>query len=143
MAQTFVNYSCQRFSFLRLVQSKGATIYRYLTHLRTGYKALALQPPEIITALYISWNEKDGNRNLQLTHESQAGGIVIVVSIVERQRQRQALIKHLMLIFARHVKFFQCLLKMQYTVMTTQVEQVGAQVSSGHPMIIENNQAMP
>src|SRR6266571_9577321 len=116
---------------------------RCLPHLRVRHKAIALSPPKVITALHITWDEKDSERNLQFTCERQAMRIVIVVSIVEGEHQWCTSVTHLLPILRRHVEFFQCRLKMKYTVVAAQVEQMTAQVSSSRPVVVEDNQVLP
>src|SRR6266487_1207764 len=119
-----------------------APFNHYLAHLCARHKAIALLPPKVIAAFHITWNEKDGERNLQLTCERKGVRIVIAVAIIEGQHQRYASITHPPPIFVWHVKFLQCCLKMEYTIMTTQIEQVAAQVSPSRAMVIEDNQTL-
>src|SRR5437870_831047 len=95
-----------------------------LPYVCVGYTAIALSPPKVITALHITRDEKDSKGNLQLMCERQTIRIVIVVSIVEGERQGRTSVIRLLPILRRHVEFFQCRLKMKYPVVAAQVKQV-------------------
>src|SRR6266849_5173676 len=121
----------------------NAPFNRCLSHLCVRHKAVALSPPKVITTFHVAWSEKESERNLQLACKRKAMRIVIVVSIVEGKHQWCTSVTHLLPILGRHVEFFQCRLKMEYTIMAAQVEQMAAQVSSSRLMVVEDNQVWP
>src|SRR5258707_1931073 len=69
--------------------------------------------------------------------------IVIAVSIVNRQCEWRASVTPILPILGRGIKFFKSLFKVKHTVVTTQVEQVMAKVSSTCTMVSEDSQARP
>src|SRR5258708_12217525 len=69
--------------------------------------------------------------------------IVITVSIVKRQHQWRASVTPILPILGRGIKFFKSLFKVKHTIVTTQVEQVVAKVSSTCTMVGQDNQAWP
>src|SRR5258707_10578406 len=81
-----INYLCQCSSFLWLSQVISVPFNRYHIHLSIAYKSFTFSPPERFTTLDVTWNEKDSERNLQLTCKRKAMRIVIVVAIVKCQR---------------------------------------------------------
>src|SRR2546423_454014 len=68
--------------------------------------------------------------------------IAIIVSIVESQHKQSASIPPLRLAFAGRVELFQCRLKVEYTIVTAQVEEMSTQVTSGCLMVTEDNQPL-
>src|SRR5437016_4453996 len=69
ITQTSIDCSDQQVSLLRLIQVIGTSFNCHLLHLCATYKAFGFLPPEVITFLYIAWDKKDSDRNLQLTCE--------------------------------------------------------------------------
>src|SRR6266851_5807254 len=69
--------------------------------------------------------------------------IVIAVSIIKRQYQWRASVTPILSVLGRGIKFFKSLFKVKHTVVTTQVEQVMAKVSSTCTMVGQDNQARP
>src|SRR5712692_4637632 len=85
-----------------LLQMVGPTFNRHLVHMSIAYK-FAFSPPEWFTALDVAWNEKDSERNLQLTCKRKSMRIVIVVAIVKGQYQRRTLITSILSILERSI----------------------------------------
>src|SRR5579864_3659284 len=112
----------------------------HLTRLSAIYKALVLQPPEIISAFYVTRNDKDSNRNLQLPCKSKGMRVVIAVSIIEGQYHRYAPVTYPLPLLRRCIELFQRLFEMQYAIVLTQVEHLTAQISSKRAMVFEDNQ---
>src|SRR5436309_7580225 len=69
--------------------------------------------------------------------------IVIAVAIVKGQYQQCTLITSIFSILKRSIQFFKSLFKVKHTIVTTQVEQVMAKVSSTCAMVGQDNQAWP
>ncbi len=115
----------------------------HLTRLSATYKALVLQPPEIITAFYVARNDKDSDRNLQLSCKSKGMRVVIAVSIIKGQYHRYAPVTHPLPLLQRRIELFQRLFEMQQAIVLTQVEHLTAQISSNRAMVFEDNHAPP
>src|SRR6266702_5602536 len=125
-----------------LPQTVGPTFNRHLVHLSIAYK-FAFSPPERLTTLEVTWNQKDRERNLQLTGKRKSMHIVIVVAIVKGQYQQRTLITSILSILGRSIQFFKSLFQMQHTVVTPQVEQMATQLSTTCLVVSEDNQALP
>src|SRR5260221_3196302 len=69
--------------------------------------------------------------------------IVIAVTIIKRQHQWRASVTPILCVLGRGIKFFKSLFKVKHTIVTTQVEQVVAKVSSTCTMVGQDNQAWP
>src|SRR5947207_12129227 len=92
MAHTRIDYLCQFFAPVWTLQTIGTSFNLYFVRLCAAHQASTLLPPEVITAFNITRNEKDSDRNLQLTGESKTIRVVIAISIVKRQHKGRALI---------------------------------------------------
>src|SRR6266702_8047897 len=126
-----------------LPQTIGPTLDRDLIYLGMVHQLIAYQPPEVLPALNVARNKEDGNRNLELLCKRKSMHIVIAVAIVKGQYQQCTLITSIFSILKRSIQFFKSLFKVKHTIVTTQVEQVMAKVSSTCAMVVQDNQAWP
>src|SRR6266487_261510 len=69
--------------------------------------------------------------------------IVIAVSIIKCQHQWRTPVTPILPVLGWGIKFFKSLFKVKHTIVTTQVEQVMAKVSSTCAMVGQDNQAWP
>src|SRR6266516_829922 len=123
----------------RLPQLIGWSFNRHLVHLCSTHQAFTLVPPEILAALHIAWNEKDGDRHLQLTCKHEGMSIVIMIAVVKSQYQGGTPVLRRCRFLLLSVKFFKLFFKMQHAVVTAQVEEMVAQVAASCTMIVQNN----
>src|SRR5437868_8668428 len=121
-------------TLLLLSQVIGLSFNRHLVHLCSTHQAFTLVPPEILAALHIAWNEKDGDRHLQLTCKHEGMSIVIMIAVVKSQYQGGTPVLRWCRFLLLPVKFFKRFFKMQHAVVTAQVEEMATQVSSGCTM---------
>src|SRR5260370_25290738 len=117
----------------------NAPFNRCLSHLCVRHKAVALSPPKVITTFHVAWSEKESERNLQLACKRKAMRIVIVVSIVEGKHQWCTSVTHLLPILGLHVEFFQCRLKMEYTIMAAHAGLIAPQMPSRRRSVVQDN----
>src|SRR2546425_471090 len=138
-----INLLGKQNALLLLSQVIGLSFNRHLVHLCSTHQAFTLLPPEILAALDIAWNEKDGDRHLQLTCKHESMSIVIMIAVVKSQYQGGTRILRRYPFLLLPVKFLKRFFKMQHAVVTAQVEEMAMQVSSACMMIGQNNQPLP
>src|SRR5438067_1246948 len=103
-----INRSRKELAILYMLQVIGTSLNRHFIYLRMKHKTFSFKPPEVLAALYIARDEKDGDRNLQLTCKLEGMGVVVAISIVKSQHQWGAPVTHLVRLLWR-IEFFKSL----------------------------------
>src|ERR1700736_5347146 len=109
-----------------------------LAGLRMMEKILWLLPPEAAPTIDVTRNQEEGDGYLQCRCKGKCFCVVIVVSIVEGQGKQGALLSSLAGTFLRLIQCFQGGLKVEYAIVTAQVEQVLLQGPSLRTVITED-----